>query len=155
MKKLVKSLSTVFCIAIMAFQCEEKDCCVMEDKDCPPVHSPAGTWRLYAYQTLSSGRLELDPDPDGRGVVFTFSESGEAGEIKGHTVANEITGSYQRDNCRFRDIRFGGTKVGEPNSWNSKVWTAMHSAQNFQLVSDELAILFNNNLERMLFRKQN
>ncbi|GHB52864.1 hypothetical protein GCM10007390_01920 [Persicitalea jodogahamensis] len=113
-----------------------------------------GTWKLNAYQNLSDGTLQPDPDPDGHGVVLSFAEDGKSVSFKGHTVANAVSGSFIKDgSCNLANSVFGGTKVGEPTQWSNKVWSAMNSVVSYGQNEESLFIYFNDRTEVMIFSK--
>lgn len=153
MKKYLSILAILSFFLFPDFQCEEKDCCSPNSEDCPASAVLSGTWRLKAYQNVSTGKLETDPDPEGRGIVFTFEEANGKGKITGHTAANEVFGSYFRDRCVLKDVVFGGTKAGEPTTFSSKAWSAITGARQLTLTKDKLSIYFNNSAQIMLFEK--
>jgi hypothetical protein len=141
-------------VLFAGFRCEKLDCCEPYSGDCPPLSAVlTGSWRLKAYQNVSTGKLETDPEPDGRGVVLSFEEENWKGKIAGHTGANSVLGSYSRDRCELHDVEFGGTKVAEPNVFNSKVWSAMATAGQLTFTKEKLSIYFDNYSEVMLFEK--
>jgi hypothetical protein len=143
-----------FCLFLLtAFQCEQKEE-IYPESTCTAHATLRGTWRLEAYQTLATGALDIDPDPKGRGRVFTFSEENSTGKISGHTVANTVFGSYQRaDSCRLESVAFGGTKVGERSIWSARVGAAMSNVSHFGQANDRLYLYYNNRSERVIFRK--
>lgn len=113
-----------------------------------------GTWRLDAYQNLGDGTLQPDPEPNGRGVVLTFSKDGESISFKGHTVANIVSGGFLNgESCSLENSSFGGTKVGEPTQWSNKVWSAMGSVEAYGFINKNLYLYFNNRSEVMIFSK--
>lgn len=113
-----------------------------------------GTWRLQAYQKLSEGTLESDPDPKGRGVVLTFTEEGKKVRFAGHTVANTVSGGYQKgDSCRLEQGTFGGTKVGEPTEFSSRAWVGMNGAEAYGRGRDQLYIYYNGKSDVMIFER--
>ena len=138
---------------ITAFQCgKEVDCCVM-----PPCSDSAtleGTWKLVGYRDISTGNLQTDPEPDGKGVVYTFTDNEKTGNIEGHTSVNTISGSYELlEYCRLKITSFGGTKVGEP-AWSNKAWLASDSTFGYERIGNNLTIYRNKGKEGMVFRKQ-
>lgn len=153
MKKYLSILAILSFFLFPDFQCEEKDCCSPNSEDCPASAVLSGTWRLKAYQNVSTGKLETDPDPDGRGIVFTFEEVDGKGKFTGHTAVNTVSGGYFRDGCVLKDAGFGGTKIGELTAFSAKVWSAMFGAQRLTFTKDKLSIYFNNSAEIMLFEK--
>ncbi|TDB69179.1 META domain-containing protein [Arundinibacter roseus] len=154
MKKVLSLLLSFGFLLLFSFQCEQKECCGPPPASCFPGASLSGTWRLEAYQNLSTNQKESNPDADGRGVQLTFAEEGRTGTITGHTAANTVFGSYTKtDSCALTNVTFGGTKVGEPNPWSANVWSAMHGATAFEVGGNELFIYFNGKTERMIFRK--
>lgn len=154
MKKYLSILALFSIVLFADFQCEKNDCCVPYSGDCPPASAVlSGTWRLKAYQDVSTGKLETDPEASGRGVILTFEEVNGKGKITGHTAANEVSGSYSRDRCVLKDVVFGGTKVGEPDAFSAKAWTAINGARQLTFTEDKLSVYFNNSAEVMLFEK--
>ncbi len=114
-----------------------------------------GTWRLSAYQKMNEGTLLSDPDPKGRGVVLTFTEEGKTVRFEGHTVANTVSGTYQKgDSCRLAQGTFGGTKVGEPTEFSSRAWVAMNGAETYGRSTDNLYIYYNGKSDVMIFDRQ-
>jgi hypothetical protein len=152
MKRLTLLLAAMIFLSLSAFECDRgKDCCV------PPVCSEkstlSGTWRLEAYENQTTGIAENDPQPESKGVVFTFADDEKQGTIEGHTFANTINGTYTLDNhCAFKLVSFGGTKVGEPE-WSSKAWLPSGKSGYYQIVGSKLVIYFNGSEERLRFKK--
>ena len=115
-----------------------------------------GTWRLQAYQKLSEGTLQADPDLNGRGVVLTFTQEGKTVRFEGHTVANTVSGGYQKgDSCRLEQGTFGGTKIAEPTEFSSRAWVAMNGAEAYGRTTDNLYIYYNGKSDVMIFDKKN
>lgn len=115
-----------------------------------------GTWRLSAYQKLDEGTLQSDPDPKGRGVVLTFTQEGKTVRFEGHTVANTVSGGYQKgDSCRLEQGTFGGTKIAEPTEFSSRAWVAMNGAEAYGRTTDNLYIYYNGKSDVMIFDKKN
>ena len=134
--------------------CEKKDA-LPELVGCSSISTLEGTWRLNAYQKVSEGTLQPDPDPEGRGVVLTFTEENNRVRFEGHTVANTVSGGYQKgDSCRLEQGTFGGTKVGEPTEFSSRAWVAMNGAETYGRTTDNLFIYFNKGSEVMIFDRQ-
>ena len=159
--KNLKSLLEVLLILGVSIGCsndsdivEKRLCCVNVCSDKPTLE---GTWRLTGYRNVSTGELESDPDPDGKGVVFTFKDNEKEGTIEGHTFANTIFGKYSLgEQCRYKILEFGGTKVGEPG-WSSKAWLLALAEGNYQRTGNDLTLFRdkgNNVWEGMVFKKQ-
>ena len=152
MTKLVILITAILLLTITAFQCrEEKDCCL------PPLCSEkptlTGIWRLESYENQTTGVTEKDPDPDGKGVVYTFTDNEKEGSIEGHTVMNTVSGGYSLDNtCNFKVLSFGGSKVGEP-AWSNKAWLPSDKPGYYQRHDNKLVIYFNGSEERLVFKK--
>jgi hypothetical protein len=141
-------------LLILGFLGCEKKAVLPEIVDCGTLPLE-GTWRLDAYQKLSEGTLETDPDPKGRGVVLTFTEEGKTVRFEGHTVANTVSGTYQKgDSCRLEQGTFGGTKVGEPTEFSSRAWVGMNGAERYGRTTNQLFIYFNEGSDVMIFDRQ-
>lgn len=152
MKRLIFTMAIALFLGLSAFECgNHENCCV------PPICSEqttlTGTWRLEAYENQTTGALITDPDPDGKGVVYTFKDNEKEGTIEGHTVANTVDGSYTLDkNCNFKVLVFGGSKVGEP-AWSGKAWLPSDKTGYYQRIGSKLTIYFNGSEELLVFRK--
>jgi hypothetical protein len=153
MKKRGLAVLIMVFFATAAFQCEEtRECCV------PPVCSEKptlnGTWRLVAYENQTTGLTDNDPEPEGKGVVYTFRDNEKTGSVEGHTFANTITGAYKLgDGCALTITAFGGTKVGEP-LWSNKAWLPSNKSGYYQIVGNRLVIYFNGTEERLVFERK-
>jgi len=152
MRKFAISVSALLFFTLAAFQCgDTRECCV------PPVCSEkptiTGTWRLESYENQTTGASDKDPDPAGKGVVYTFKDNEKEGTLDGHTVMNTVSGSYKLDkDCNFEVLTFGGSKVGEP-AWSSKAWLPSNKPGYYQRYGNKLVIYFNGSEERLLFNK--
>jgi hypothetical protein len=115
--------------------------------------SLTGTWRLDSYQNISTGAEEKDPEPEGKGVVFTFKDNEKEGTIAGHTFVNEISGTYTLGGeCSVKITAFGGTKVGEPG-WSGKAWLNAAGVASYQVSENKFILTYPNATERMIFKK--
>ena len=113
-----------------------------------------GTWRLMGYRDISSGNLEADPEPDGKGVVFTFKDNEKMGTLQGRTYMNTVSGTYElMEYCRIKMQSFGGTKVGEP-AWSNRAWLASDTIFYYERIENNLTIYRNAGKEGMIFKKQ-
>ncbi|NIJ50960.1 META domain-containing protein [Dyadobacter arcticus] len=153
MKKVCYYTFILF-VGCFAFQCTNEEaarlCC--GPPPCSEKNTLTGTWRLTAFENITTGALDADPDPDGRGVVFTLKDDTRAGTIEGHTVANQVYGAYTLiSGCTIEIKSFGGSKVGEPK-WSGKAWLAS-SQGTYSVQGETLKITFKNALESMVFKK--
>jgi hypothetical protein len=74
--------------------------------------------------------------------------------MKGHTVANSVSGAYELlENNKMITIGFGGTKVWEP-AWGSKFWNAIRASSSYKRRGNELSIFYNADTEKMEFTYQ-
>ena len=106
------------------------------------------------YRDISSGNLEADPEPDGKGVVFTFKDNEKMGTLQGHTYMNTVSGTYElMEYCRIKMQSFGGTKVGEP-AWSNRAWLASDTIFYYERIENNLTIYRNAGKEGMIFKKQ-
>ena len=159
MKKIVSLISLVMLLGLTAFQCSDSDadgeqqlCCAMPP--CSDIASLTGTWRLVASQNNVSGLMDNDPDTEGKGVVFTFTDSGKDGKVTGHTVANEIEGAYTiLPACGLKMDTFGGTKVAEPG-WSGKAWLVAGAEGSYKRSGNRLVLGFQNVKYRLIFKKE-
>jgi hypothetical protein len=140
-------------LGLTAFQCDRRtECCVMPP--CSEKSSLTGTWKLEYFINVVKGTTEIDPQLEGKNVVFQFNDDGKEGNIEGHTFVNEVSGNYQLEpGCVIKIVAFGGTKVGEPG-WSGKAWLQSNATGNYQIVGDKLTLGFIGSDEQMVFRKQ-
>jgi hypothetical protein len=152
MKQITLLLAVAIFLTLSAFECNSrKDCCVFPI--CSEKSTLSGTWRLEAYENQTTGIAENDPQPEDKGVVFTFADDEKQGTIEGHTFVNTVNGSYTLDkNCGFKVVSFGGSKVGEPE-WSKKAWLPSSKSGYYQVVGDKLIIYLNGSEERLRFVK--
>ncbi|MCE6990651.1 META domain-containing protein [Dyadobacter sp. CY323] len=150
MRKIGYYLIVTILLAFSAFQCREaQDCCV---PPCSEKSTLTGTWRLSAIENLASGTSEPDPDPNGKGVIFTFTDDEKEGAITGHTFVNQVDGSYSlAAECAIVIKEFGGTKVGEPK-WSGRAWLASGKG-SYQLAGDKLTLFLNDRETGLVFTR--
>lgn len=153
MKKYISFIAITLLFGLTAFQCEQKrDCCV--PPVCSEIHTLKGKWWLTGYENNSNGQVESDPEPDGKGIIFTFEDNSKEGTITGHTFVNEVSGSYTLgEGCSFKVSVFGGTKVGEPVEFSRKAWLKSDVNGYYQIIGGTLKIGFAGSQEMMVFKK--
>ena len=124
------------------------------DKDEITTQTLNGKWKLVEYHNLTLRTSESEPTNISRSILIEFSDNGSNGKISAHTVTNSVGGEYELSKVnRIKTVRFGGTKVGEPN-WGSKFWDAMYSVSSYERQRNKLFIYFNADTEKMEFSKQ-
>ena len=155
MKRIAYLFVCLVFLGLTAFECGNgKDSCAMPP--CSEVASLAGTWRLDYFQNTATSAIDKDPGISGKSVVFTFSDDQKNGTIAGHTFVKTVTGAYTLGpNCTFKISSFGGSKVGEPE-WSGKAWLPSDSTGSkgsYHVQSDKLILKFDQNPERLVFKK--
>jgi hypothetical protein len=151
MKKIILVLIFPFMLTLSASTCERTECCL--PPQCSETPTLTGTWKLEAYQSLSTGILESKPADADKDVIFTFKDDEKMGTIVGKTFVNTIQGSYElSENCRIKVTTFGGSKVGEP-AWSKKAWLISEQEYHYEKNEDQLKIHRNPDMETMIFKK--
>lgn len=151
MKKILFVLIIPFVLSLSASKCEKTDCCVMPP--CSDTPTLTGSWKLEAYQNVSTGVLENKPAEVDKDVIFTFKDNEKTGTIAGNTFVNTIGGSYELlEYCRIRVTAFGGSKVGEP-AWSEKAWLVSGTEYHYTKSEGQLKIHRNQGTETMIFKK--
>jgi hypothetical protein len=121
-----------------------------EESDVPtissnPVSLPqslSGSWKLLSYIDQVTGAVEPEPQDIQRSIILELMDDGENGEIKGHTVTNDVRGEYELfGENQIRVLSFGGTKVAEP-PWGQKFWEAISQATSYEITNQSLLISF-------------
>lgn len=110
----------------------------------------AGTWKVVSYQDTATHAVYFKSSPEGgitgsfnQDIVITFAQNKDTLSLQGHTVTNEVWGSFLLNNgSGLKSILFAGTKVYEPN-WGSWFWTAMRSITSYHLNGNTLTINYN------------
>ena len=151
MKRLAFLTFILLFVGLSAFECEKKECCVTPI--CSENATLTGTWRLVAFENPVTGTSDTDPDPKGKGVVFSFNDNKKDGTITGHTFVNTVEGGYTLGtDCDFKIVGFGGSKVGEP-IWSRKAWLPSNVTGFYWVNESKLVIKFDSQEEQLVFRK--
>lgn len=150
MKKILFVLIIPFFLSLSASRCEKECCDVPPCSDTPTL---TGTWKLEAYQNLSTGIPETKPADADKDVIFTFKDNEKNGTIAGNTFVNTVQGNYELlEYCRIRVTSFGGTKVGEP-AWSGRAWLISDTEYHYERKENRLTIHRNQGMEAMIFKK--
>ena len=110
-----------------------------------------GKWKLVKYEDSRKGTSEAEPSNIERSIIIDFIDDGTTGSMSGQTVTNAVGGEYKISKSgKFTTIRFGGTKIGEPD-WGDKFWFAIAAASSYERRGVRLSIYFNADHEKMEF----
>ena len=133
-------------------------------KDDLTIKTVYGRWKLLSKDNLVTNKsIYKTPDQIESfcntrricDIILTFSGSAANDTITGHTITNEIFGSFSFNPAvrTFKTIEFGGTKVGEPK-WADHVWDNMYRIEAFAVNQKYLRLFFNSKTESLTFQKQ-
>ncbi|GHB52872.1 hypothetical protein GCM10007390_01930 [Persicitalea jodogahamensis] len=112
---------------------------------------------MNAYRKTDSEPLKTDPEPNGRGVVLTFSEEDGTGKFGGHTYVNSVGGNYQKsDSCGLGDFTIFSTfatEVYESSEWSRNALNPLRGKVTYGRTEEKLYIYHNKTLVVMVFSK--
>lgn len=181
MKKVFFVLSVLFFVAETG--CNKGDHQSLTTKsaiqavtDDPSISTLAGTWKVVSYENYSDSsaliRSELSSAVNGKDIVLTFGGNLSGGSLTGHTLVNEVDGTYQvgdekggntgtnPNSAASRNVKvfFGATKAGvgpagsPDQQWEGNIWN-LDEASNYVVNSKYLRIFYANNSKSITFVK--
>ncbi len=111
--------------------------------------SLTGIWKVISYENLETEQVYTRSSPESgmadftqTDIVVTLEQKGDTIRLKGHTISNEVFGTFLlKAKDSLHGLRFGGTRVGEPH-WGSWFWDAMYSASTYRLKKDRLTLVY-------------
>lgn len=128
------------------------------------LRGPYGTWKLVSRENYATNQVFFPEPadinfycskPSGCDVVLTLSPGSPSGVISGHTITNEISGSFTADPAlkQITILSFGGTKLGEPQ-WSKYVWDNIHDVGRYSVNRTSLRLYLNSKPESLSFERQ-
>src|SRR5690242_16915704 len=88
--------------------------------DDPSIATLTGTWKVISYENYSDSsaliRSELSSAVNGKDIVLTFGGNLSGGGLTGHTLVNEVNGTYQ-----LGDEKGGSTGANSNNAASRSV----------------------------------
>jgi heat shock protein HslJ len=115
-----------------------------------------GKWKLIEFKNISTGEITDTASVQDNVAAFykhvrlSFHDSAGIGEIKGKSFCNNVGGYYKiYPNNKITSLGVGGTQVW--CLYEGKLQDAFHAASSYKRNSDTLSILYNSDLEEMIF----
>lgn len=99
-----------------------------------------GTWVVISYES-QKGPVMRKNDVEswnGMDVILTF----ETDSLYGRNTTNQVMGNYSLNNRTIHIIRYGGTKMGQPE-WGNMFSDAAYKIDSFTINSNQLRFFYN------------
>jgi heat shock protein HslJ len=138
----MKTISILFCILLLVSGCERAP----ENRDFsddPSIPNISGTWVVVSYEDFVNNSVIKKSDVDswnGMDVILTFTKD----SLYGRNTTNSVTGNFTLSDRTIHIIRYGGTKLGQPE-WGNMFSDVVHGLQTFKINENQLRFFYNNN----------
>jgi hypothetical protein len=107
------------------------------------IQSINGSWVVVSYEDLVNNTVVLKKDVDswnGLDVVLTFATD----SLYGRNTTNDVFGNFTLSGNSIHVIRYGGTKVGQPE-WGNMFSDIVNNLESFEVNNKQLKFYFNSN----------
>ncbi len=138
----MKTITLLFSILLLISGCEK----VRENRnftDDPTIPNISGTWVVVSYEDFVNNSVIEKSDVDswnGMDVILTFTTD----SLYGRNTTNSVTGNFTLSDRTINIIRYGGTKLGQPE-WGNMFSDVVHILQTFKINENQLRFFYNDN----------
>lgn len=111
--------------------------------DDPSIKSIYGTWVVVSYENYAKMAVVRKNDVEswnGMDVVLTFSID----SLYGRNTTNTVSGNFTLSGRTIKIIRYGGTKIGQPE-WGNMFSDVVYIFESFKINENQLKFFFNDN----------
>lgn len=111
-----------------------------DDRSIPGI---SGTWVVVSYEDFGDNTQIKKSDVDswnGMDVILTFTTD----SLYGRNTTNTVTGNFALSDRTIHIIRYGGTKIGQPE-WGNMFSDVVHNLESFKINADQLRFFYNGN----------
>jgi len=137
----MKRLSVLFGIFLLIAGCEKDDVSRSFEDD-SSIKTITGKWVVVSYQDYTfKNPLIRKSDVDswnGMDVILTFTTD----SLYGRNTTNSVNGNYTISGRNIHIIRYGGTKLGQPE-WGNMFTDVVHLFQKFEINKYQLRFYYN------------
>ena len=141
----MKSISVLIGILIIFSGCEKVQ--VTNSFDDLSISNIIGTWVVDSYEDLINNNLTKKADVDSWGgldVILTFNTD----SFTGRNTTNSVSGDFTLSGRNIHIIRYGGTKVGQPE-WGNMFNDAVYRLESYTINEQQLKFYYNNASNRI------
>jgi hypothetical protein len=136
MKKLLLFLS----ILIVTVSCDKER---INDnfRDDPSIQNINGKWKVVSYEDFEKASVTKKSDVDswnGMDVILTFATD----SLWGYCTTNAMSGKYSLSGRNIHIIRYGGTKIGQPE-WGNMFSKIIYDLESFAINEHQLRLFYN------------
>jgi heat shock protein HslJ len=98
---------------------------------------------VVSYEDFVDNTVIKKSDVDswnGMDVILTFTTD----SLYGMNTTNTVTGNFTLSDRTIHIIRYGGTKIGQPE-WGNMFSDVVHNLESFKINADQLRFFYNGN----------
>jgi hypothetical protein len=138
----MKKLLLIIGIIIISAGCKKDQLKNNLDND-QSIQNINGIWVVVSYEDFEKNSVVIKSDVDswnGLDVILTFTID----SLYGRNTTNTVYGNFTLSDSTIHIIRYGGTKIGQPE-WGNMFSDIVHRLESFKVNKNELRFYFNNN----------
>lgn len=144
----MKIISAFFGIFLFISGCERGEMNRNFDDD-PSIQNINGTWVVISYEDYDKNSVTRKSDVDswnGMDVRLTFTTD----SLYGRNTTNSVSGNFTLSDRTIHVIRYGGTKMGQPE-WGNMFSDVVLHLETFKINEYQLRFFFNNGKNSVTF----
>jgi heat shock protein HslJ len=129
-------------IILITISCEENQLIKNFDND-QSIQNINGSWVVVSYEDFDKNSVVKKNDVDswnGMDVVLTFTID----SLYGRNTTNTVSGNFTLSERTIHIIRYGGTKMGQPE-WGNMFSDIVHNLESYKVNENQLRFYYNNN----------
>ncbi len=137
----MKIISAFIGIILLVSGCEKAGMNLNFDDD-PSIPDISGTWVVVSYEDYANNTVTRKADVDswnGMDVRLTFTTD----SLYGRNTTNSVSGNFTLSDRTINVIRYGGTKIGQPE-WGNMFSDVVHHLETFKINEYHLRFFYNN-----------
>ena len=138
----MKKLLLLTGIIVIIVSCEKDQLNKNFDND-QSIQNINGTWVIVSYEDFEKNSVVKKNDVEswnGMDVVLTFTID----SLYGRNTTNTVSGNFTLSERTIHIIRYGGTKMGQPE-WGNMFSDIVHTLESFKVNEIQLRFYYYNN----------
>jgi hypothetical protein len=138
----MKKILLLIGVIIIIVSCE-KDQLINNFEDDQSIQNINGTWIVVSYEDYVKNSVVRKNDIDswnGMDVVLTFTTD----SMYGRNTTNTVSGNFTLSERTIHVIRYGGTKMGQPE-WGNMFSDVVHTLESFKIDANQVKFYYNKN----------
>ncbi len=137
----MKKLPVIFGILLLFASCEKENVSRSFEDD-PSIATLSGKWVVVSYQDYTYKNPTIWKDDvdswNGMDVILTFTTD----SLYGRNTTNSVSGNFTVSGRNIHIIRYGGTKLGQPE-WGNMFSDVVYRFQRFEINRYQLRLYYN------------